>query len=102
MISGLPDNTHRFTKPNYRYNIYGFDFYCVNHDIEFIRQQLQQVRHIENAWFQLKSDYNSTFVAEYKQEANEAAKEGTARRAANIQLRHNVEQLLKNRLKRAY
>lgn len=92
-ITGLPDRSHIFTKPNYRQFVYVYDqeyhISAYEGDKRWIEQQLKAMP--SGDMYQLTTGYTSTFREAWKAETNEAAKEGAARNRANNWLREQVD-----------
>ena len=100
-MNNLPDNTHRFKKRNYRHKISGQDIFCEETDLKWIQEQLSVIHNYEER-DRLIQSYCRTFVEAYKAEQNEAAKEGSARNAANTRLREYCEKVKRDRNHRQY
>ena len=93
-ITGLPDNTHRLTKPNYRHQLQGVEVFCVSDDLKYIQKQLTRAS-FKSKSFELIEGYNRAFVDAYKMECNVAKKEGFARNCANTWLRTEIDRLMR-------
>lgn len=92
-IEGLPDRSHVFKQPNYRHFIrhYGQEYHvsCYEGDLQWIKDRLRMLPY-NLAMGDVLSGYSQIFKDTYHNEPNEAAREGEARRAANIWIRHTI------------